>query len=165
MMIRSEQVKKKLGAFLLRDPIPFDGTIVTVTASGYCSTTEDRLELRLVLYDGKTTISKNVNHLLFVNCTEVSGDSNVTIGRVEANERIAVRGGHYLGILYTPCRQNTTNPCAFLPAVDDHVVHQFVFFEDVQLRDFDTRIVNGSRVGLQFSFTIERGETMYMNHK
>ena len=161
MMIRSEQVKNKLGAFFLRDPIPFNGTIVTVTASGYCSTTEDKLQL--VLYDGTTTVSNNVNHLLFVNCTEVSGDSNVTIGRVETDERIAVRGGHYLGIVYTPCRQNKT-PCAFLPAVDNHVVQQFVFFEDVQLHNFETRItMNG--VGLQISFTIERGETLYMNHK
>ena len=160
MTIRSEQVKNKSGAFFLQDPIPFDGTIVTVTASGYCSTTEDMLELQLILYDGKT-ISKNADHRLFVNCTEVSGDSNVTIGRVETNKKIAVRGGHYLGILYIQCRQA---PCAFLPAVDDnHVVQQFVFFEDVKLHNFNTSIT-GNGVGLQFSYTIERGETLYMLH-
>ena len=151
------------GVFSLRDPIPFDGTIVTVTASGYCSNTKDGLKLQMILLVG--TPSEDVKHPILVNCTEVSyGDSNVTsIGRVETNESIAVRRGHYLGILYVQCGHNETNSCTFLPAVDNSVVQQFVFVQDVKLSQiFGTKRMT---FGLQFSFTIERGETLYMHHK
>ena len=162
MTILNEQVEfNKSGFFFLRDPIPFDGTIVTVTASGYCAARKRKLHL--LLADAITRSSTSIK--ILVNCTEVSyGDSNITIGRVEIHRRIAVTGGHYLGLKYTECEQNKTSTCKFVPAVDNDVEQQFVFIENNQLLQDNHTLKEMDRIGLQFSFTIEGGEPLYMHH-
>ena len=161
MTIRSEQVEFKSGFFFLRDPIPFDGTIVTVTASGYCSARNASLHLLLA-----DPITRSISPIfVLVNCTEVSyGDSNITIGRVEFQKRIAVTGGHYLGLKYSKCKQKRTSICKFVPAVDNDVEQQFVFLETNELLQDNYTLKEMDGIGLQFSFTIEGGEPLYMHH-
>ena len=159
MTVLNEQVEfNKSGVFFLQDPIPFDGTIVTVTASGYCSARNESLHLLLADAVTKSFVPLKI---ILVNCTEVSyGDSNITIGRVEIHKRIAVTGGHYLGLKYSKCKQKRTRICKFVPAVDNDVEQQFVFLENDQLLQDNYTLKAMDRIGLQFSFTIEGGEPL-----
>ena len=139
-------------------------------------------DLQLVLYDETTKVD---GYSIPAICTNVStdDDQNITIGRVESNKTISgvesnrrrtVTGGHYLGIYFnigcgdTKSNNKKDNLCTFItfmPAVDLNVMRQFILVKDdiKPLPDLDT-LSTMEKVGLQFSFTIEGGETLCMHH-
>ena len=149
------------GLFLLQDPIPFDGTIVDVTASGYCTIAGREMEpfqLSLSLYDGRRTFG---SFIIPAECETSTNNSNVTvIGRVQQHTEIAVKLGQCLGIEFHS--QRISDACTFRPATDTDMNKQQQFFYlrnyFSSLPDLDT-IMTSETVGLQFSFTIEGGKS------
>lgn len=159
--ILSEQLEYEFGSFILQDPIPFDGTIVAVTASGYCPKMNKSLELQLVFYDRNIKFDGYIG--VPATCTEVSanGDSEIAIGRVENTTiRRTVTRSQFLGI-YVQCKET----CPFMPAVDTHVPQLFTFLHDNMISNVDKNNMTMKEFGLQFSFTIEGGEILCMHHE
>ena len=160
-MRQQQESEYDSGLFLLQDPIPFEGTIVDVTASGYCTIAgreNEPFQLSLTFYDGKRTVGSFV---IPAECETPTNNSNVTvIGRVQQNTKIAVRTGQCLGIqFHSQCNPDT---CTFRPAIDTDMNKQQQFFYLRNcfslLPDLGT-IMMSETVGLQFLFTIEGGES------
>ena len=152
------------GLFLLQDPIPFDGTIVDVTASGYCTIAgreNEPFQLLLTFYDGKRRVG---GFIIPAECETPTNNSNVTvIGRVQQDMKIAVTTGQCLGIeFHSQCISDT---CTFRPATDTDMnkQQQFLYLQNItddllSLPGLDT-IMTSETIGLQFSFTIQGGKS------
>ena len=152
------------GLFLLQDPIPFEGTIVDVTASGYCTIAErdnEPFQLSLTFYDGKRRVGSFV---IPAECDTSTNNSNVTvIGWVQQDTKIAVTTGQCLVIQFrSQCNPEGQDICTFRPATDTDTnkSQQFFYLRNYfsSLPDLDT-IMTSKMVGLQFSFTIEGGKS------
>ena len=151
------------GLFLLQDPIPFDGTIVDVTASGYCTIAgkeNEQFQLLLTFYDGKRRVG---GYVIPAECETHTNNSNVTvIGRVQQHTEISVTTDQCLGIQFRSQCNRETDTCTFRPATDTDMNKQQQFFylqnHFSSLPDLDT-IMTSETVGLQFSFTIEGGKS------
>ena len=162
-MQQEQELVYDSGLFLLQDPIPFDGTIVDVTASGYCTIAgrkKEPFQLSLTLYDGRRTVGSFV---IPAECETPTNNSNVTvIGRVQQHTEIAVKIGQCLGIEFHSQCNPETDICTLRPATDTDMnkQQQFFYLQNYfsSLPDLDT-IMTSETVGLQFSFTIEGGKS------
>jgi hypothetical protein len=169
-MLRVEQESKyESGLFLLRDPIGYNGTVVGVSASGYCilvnRTGGQRFEMRLGLYDAQDrrrieTVILPADCNMFID--ESSEDS--VICSVQSNEKFSVKAGHFIGILFNAqCSpEDMANRCSCRPAtVDrDNINEQFLYLNSSNnnFRNFPINTDGSESVGLQFSFTFQAGK-------
>ena len=145
------------GFYVLREPIPFDGTIVHVTASGYCASRnrEDQLfRMILVVFDESTMNTRS--EYVPVTCNIYS---NITVGTVDEYVNLAVLEGEYLVISFdSQCTKEPPSTCPFRPAIISES-GQFSYFNG-SMTNISERIPTAPQVGLQFSFTIKGGETV-----
>lgn len=149
--------------FLLKKPFPFDGTIVAVNASGYCTIAggTERLRpfvMRLSLYNGyrKFNVYKNVP----ANCdwSTEDYDDEILLGSVKELITMDVKAGQTLAIEFNDeCDRldgGKETFCTFTPAT--------TVFEDREL-DFqyihtqpDYNIALNDSVKLQFSYELRK---------
>ena len=154
------------GFFLSEDPIPFDGTVVHVTASGYCALGMDQPALILVVAQPNAT-NRFENVLAVCDKTSTS-TSNVTVGRVDEAVRIAVSAGDYLGIPFnSECVSKPFKICTFWPATNSESKGFFYLNNSITNNEFSlpklSSIATMPTIGLYFSFIIESGESVYKN--
>ena len=162
-----QESKYDSGIFLLRDPFNFNGTIVDVQASGYCTvvnrTTEQPFELRLALYDYQTR-ERTLHIPLPADCdlftNDTSDASNLTICSVQSKKRISVPADHSLGIQFNAmCSpKDGANRCSCRPATADRDTEQYLYLDVIGKTKILPRTTGREEeLGLQFSFTIEAG--------
>ena len=167
-MLRVEQESKyESGLFLLRDPIEYNGTVVGVSASGYCilvnRTGGQRFEMRLGLYEAQNR--RRIDTVtLPADCTDESSEDSV-ICSVQSNMKFSVKAGCFIGILFNAqCSpEDKANRCSCRPAtVDkDNIDEQFLYLNsnNNKFRKFPINTDGSESVGLQFSFTFQAGKT------
>ena len=167
-MLRVEQESKyESGLFLLRDPIDYNGTVVGVSASGYCilvnRTGGQRFEMRLGLYEAQNR--RRIDTVtLPADCTDESSEDSV-ICSVQSNVKLSVKAGQFIGILFSAqCSpEDMANRCSCRPAtVDrDNIDEQFLYLNSSNnnFRNFPINTDGSESVGLQFSFTFQAGKT------
>ena len=159
-MIVDQDSEYTSGFFLSEDPIPFDGTVVHVTASGYCALGKEQPALILVFAQPNTTNRFDIETVPAV-CDKTSSlTSNVTVGRVNQAVRIAVSAGEYLVIPFnSQCVSNKI--CTFWPATNSESKRFFYLNKSITNNDVPSSITFTPTIGLYFSFIIESGELVY----
>ena len=156
--MRKQESEYESGFFLLRDPIPFDGTIVHITASGYCALKnrdDQRFQMSLVQFDAATV--RNVEYISAV--CDFTRDTNTSVGTVNEDVMISLLAGDYLGIWFN--YQCAESRCPFRPATTNSDSKIFLYLNDsFNINSLPERIRNAPSVGLEFSYTIIQGETV-----
>jgi hypothetical protein len=156
-MIVDQDSEYTSGFFLSEDPIPFDGTVVHVTASGYCALGKEQPALILIFAQPNTTNRFDIENVPAV-CDKTSSlTSNVTVGRVDEAVRIAVSAGDYLVIPFnSQCVSNKI--CTFWPATNSESKRFFYLNKSKTNNDVPSSITFTPTIGLYFSFIIESEE-------
>ena len=155
------------GLFLLRGPISYNGTVVSVSASGYCTvvnrTGNQQFELRLGFYDAESrrrveTVILPAECIMFNESTDDS-----TICRVESKEKFSVTTNQYIGILFdAQCSpEDRANRCSCRPTTTVRNTEQYLYMNTSNNNFRTLPETDGSEpLGLQFSFTFQaKGKT------
>ena len=155
--MREQESEYESGFFLLRDPIPFDGTIVHITASGYCALKnrdDQRFQMSLIQFDAATV--RNIEYISAV--CDFTRDTNTSVGTVNEDVMISLLAGDYLGIWFNyRCAESR---CPFRPATTNSHSKRFVHLNDsFNINSLPERILNAPSVSLEFSYTVIGGET------
>ena len=144
-------------------PIPCDGTLVAVSATGFCILTERTHEqhfaLLLIIYREDNGKPKPAFHVIPADCDFANNNSvsgiDYSFGSISDNDlNIPVNSDEILGFgFFTSCDNSST--CAFQPAItNDPSKHTLLFLEfdkppkEDNFKDF-------SNISLLFSATIE----------
>lgn len=158
-----QESKYDSGIFLLQEETGFNRTILGLNVSGYCTvnkkTNDQSFYLLLALYRGQ----KRKEVKLEADCEYYDPNSNdsVTICSVQSQEEIKVRADQSIGIFFNS-KCSGANRCTCRPATVDTgtQLYQYMNTSDISNQSLASyQFVEN--VGLQLSFTIQRGETGY----
>ena len=168
MIAREQSDNYSSGVFVSR-PIPFNGTIFSINASGFCTVgnrNDQPFELRMFLYNNELRrISGGGQNIQSLTCDDVPIEgTNLTIGSIpDIKTNIAVMEGYSLAIRFSSLCSDTSDRCSFRPSTTTTTSPQF-FYTDETDNDVIRNLQSTDgleMVGLQFSFHIQNGETTH----
>ena len=166
MLPESHEPRVEAGLYLLPDPIPFNGTLVAINASGYCINSEasrSNMSKICLTYYRPTGIGMEYEQteipiVFSVDCDHSTSDSqNYTYGSVEKGALEAkVQRGHYLGVKF-----HKRKKCTFQPATLNSTDSQFFSLPKPQQVIDINKIRIMQNVSLQLSVIITSGKVYY----
>ena len=160
-----QEAKYDSGIFLLQEETSFNRTILGLNVSGYCTvnkkTNDHSFYLFLTLYRGQRR--REVELEADCEYNDTNSNDSVTICSVQSQKEIKVQADQSIGIIFNSrCSGNNANRCTCRPATVDTgtQLYQFMNTSDTSNKSLASyQFVEN--VGLQLSFTIQRGETGY----
>ena len=160
-MLESHEPGEETGLYLLPEPVPFNGTLVAVNASGYCinsATSNLSVMLCLTVYRptgiGMKYEQTETSIMFGVDCDHSTGD--YTYSSVERTLEVKVQRDHYLGVKF-----HKRKKCSFQPATLNSTDSWFFSRPKPEkvIAINETRIMQN--VSLQLSVIITSGKVYY----